>query len=109
MFERLKKLFRPVPDRRRNARIYDRPLLLLIEGYEYKTLDWSLSGFRIAAFHRPMTRLERFDGMIGAIDGEGRGEFTAEVARIAANGEIGARFLEVSSAKFAAMSRQRAG
>ena len=64
-----------------------------------------MSGFRIAGFHRALQLLERFGGEIAAVDREGRGSFTAEVARISPNGEVGARLLDISASKFAALSQ----
>jgi hypothetical protein len=95
---------RPAPEeRRRHARHRSPALTLVVEGHRYKTLDWSLGGFRIAAFHRPLAAGMRIEGTVRGVSGAKPGEFLAEVARVAPNG-IGLRLIEIASATFVAMA-----
>jgi len=102
----LSALFRRAPrnDRRQNRRIYDRPLKIKIEGKTYKTLDWSLGGFRIKGYHRPLEIGERIAGKVGVPHGARNGDIVVEIMRATDNGEVGVRFLEISPRSFVAMA-----
>lgn len=80
-----------------------RPLCLWVEGSAYETLDWSASGARINAARTALAVGDFFAGTIEAIGSEGPGQFTAEVVRRDAAGEIGFRFIEVSALTLLAM------
>jgi len=94
----------PQADRRHHRRVYDRPIKLQMENRPYDTLDWSLGGFRINGFHRPVEVGERLPGNIGPVDGVKVGDFVVEVVRTTDDGDMGVRFVEISSEIFLAMS-----
>jgi len=91
-------------ERRRHRRVYDRPIKVNLEDKVYKTLDWSLGGFRINGFHRELERGEKLNGIIGPIARVKPGECIVEVVRIAENGDIGVRFIEIAPRIFVAMA-----
>lgn len=94
----------PQTDRRHHRRVYDRPLKVRVEGNQYDTLDWSLGGFKINGYHRSLEIGERLTGKIGPVDGIIAGVFVVEVVRTTDDGEVGVRFIEISSEIFLAMS-----
>lgn len=94
----------PHTDRRHHRRVYDRPIKVRVEGRRYDTLDWSLSGFRINDYHRTLEYGDRLSGTIGPLDGIKAGDFVVEVVRTTDNGDVGVRFIEISSEIFLAMS-----
>ena len=90
-------------ERRAHRRIYDRPLFLEFDGKKHKTLDWSAGGFRLAG---PLAHARERDRVSGKIrmGGPGTtGDFTAEVVRIADNGDVAMRLLEISPRTFLSM------
>ncbi len=98
-------------DRRKHARITTPSLQLKIDGRKYRTLDWSLGGLRINGFHADVKPRDRLSGTIagvGGVGGGGPGEFVAEVMRVAENGDVSVRLLEISPAIFLAMGGLRA-
>ncbi len=99
-------LFRRVPhkDRRKNRRNFDRPLKLKVEGRTYQTLDWSLGGFRIKDYHRPLEIGERITGKVSLPYGGHVGDFVAEIVRATEDGDVGVRILEITSRTFVAMA-----
>jgi PilZ domain len=99
---------RAVSERRHYFRHEGRPLRIEIEHQHYRTLDWSLGGCRIAAFHRPLTQGERLHGKLGPARGTKSGQFVAEVMHVSADGKIGLRWTEITSTSFFALSRFRA-
>ncbi len=102
----LQSLTGPTPqtDRRHHRRVYDRPINVRMEGKQYDTLDWSLGGFRINGYHRTIEIGERLSGKIGPVNGIKSGDFVAVVVRTVDDGDVGVRFLEISSDVFLAMS-----
>jgi hypothetical protein len=107
----LKQLFSPRrknderhDERRRHRRIYGRPIKVVLEDKSYKTLDWSLGGFRINNFHRELKRGERLNGVIGPFARVKPGECVVEIVRVAENGDIGAKFVEIAPKIFVAMA-----
>ena len=80
-----------------------RPLVLKIDGKKYRTVDWSLGGFRINGFHESGKPRDEVSGTIGG-GGMRRGEFVAEILRVSASGEVRMRLLEVTPATFLAMA-----
>lgn len=95
-------------DRRRNSRIYDRPLKVRVEGKTYKTHDWSLGGFRIKHYHRHLEVGERISGKISLPRGPKAGDIVVEVMRATDNGDVGVRFLEITPRIFVAMGGLKA-
>jgi len=91
-------------ERRRHRRIYGRPIKVVLEDQSYKTLDWSLGGFRIKNFHRDLKRGERLSGVIGPFARVKSGECVVEIVRVAENGDIGAKFVEIAPKIFVAMA-----
>ncbi len=88
-------------ERRKHAREHGPQLKLKIDGATYDTLDWSLGGFRMATNGIDAKPGDLIEGGIKAPSGAGRGEFSARVMRITDDGEIGARWLEMSGDLFA--------
>ncbi len=95
-------------DRRKHARNTTPSLELKIDGRKYRTLDWSLGGLRINGFHVDVKPRDRLSGTIAGVSGVGPGEFVAEVLRVAENGDVSVRLLEISPAIFLAMGGLRA-
>ncbi len=94
----------PQTDLRHHRRVYDRPIKVRVEGKQYDTLDWSLGGFLINGYHRPLEIGECLSGKIGPVDGVKAGDFIVEVVRTIDDGDVGVRFIEISSEIFLAMS-----
>ena len=105
-FAMLQKLFaRKSPaDRRAHRRVYDRPIAVRLEDKAYKTLDWSLGGFRINGYHRELAVGVRLAGTIGPVNGARAGECLVEVVRLTDNGDVGLKFIEISPKVFVAMA-----
>ena len=87
-------------ERRKHARKYGPQFKLTIDGTVYDTLDWSLGGFRVAANGIEAKLGDLLEGELEAPKGRGKGVFTARVVRVA-DGDIGARWLEMSGYLFA--------
>ena len=107
MLNRILQSFReltPQTDRRSHRHVYDRPIKVRVEGNKYETLDWSLGGFRIKGYHRTLEIGERLSGKIGPVDGIKAGDFVVDVVRTSDDGDVGVRFIEISSEIFLAMS-----
>lgn len=106
----LSTLFKRAPknDRRENRRIYDRPLKVRVEGKTYKTLDWSLGGFRIKGYHRPLEVGERIPGKVDVPHGARAGDIVVEIMRATDDGDVGVRFLEITPKSFVAMAGLKA-
>lgn len=94
-------------DRRKHARNTAPSLELKIDGHKYRTLDWSLGGLSINGFHADVKPRDRLSGTISGV-GVDPGEFVAEVLRVAENGDVSVRLLEISPAIFLAMGGLRA-
>jgi hypothetical protein len=94
-------------ERRRHRRNYGHSLSLTIEGKRYETLDWSLGGFRIADFHRPVAPCQQ---IVGKVTGRGvrDGEFTAAIVRTPVGGEVGCRWLDISCVTMMSMANIKA-
>jgi hypothetical protein len=80
---------------------------LVIEGKRYKTLDWSLGGFRIAGFADTTRPRAKIAGVVQDGWAFAGGDFTAELCW-SREGEAGFRFLDISSRTFLSMAH-RAG
>ncbi|MFQ5955807.1 MAG: PilZ domain-containing protein [Kiloniellales bacterium] len=90
-------------ERRAHHRIYDQPLILEFYGKKHKTHDWSAGGFRLAGPFAHARVRDRVSGEIRTGGSGTTGAFTAEVVRIADNGEVAMRLLEVSPGTFLSM------
>lgn len=98
----------PLSDRRQNSRIYDRPLKVRVEGKTYKTLDWSLGGFRIKGYHRHLEVGERISGKVSLPHGASAGDIVIEIMRVTDDSDVGVRFLEITPRTFVAMGGLKA-
>ena len=91
-------------ERRQYPRTRDPALRLVIEGEKYPTIDWSLGGFLIGGYHRDIALRETITGKIRSRGGVVGGEFTAKVARKTDDGQVGFRFIEITSKTWMSMS-----
>jgi hypothetical protein len=93
-------------ERRRYTR-FTSPSLTLVSGPKrYTTLDWSMSGCRIAGRNGALQQ-ERLDGSMFIEGKETHGEFTAEVMRRTDTGELGLRWVTLSGSITATMAECR--
>ncbi len=100
MMQRLAAWWRQA-DRRAYRRQRGDAVRISVSGRRHTVLDWSLGGFRIEAHGLQTRRGERIDG---AIDYRGcHGEFGAEVME-SSDGEVSARFLEITPRVLLAMT-----
>ena len=81
-------------DRRRHARNLSRPLEVWFGDQRYFSLDWSRSGVCINPRRIVVQRGDLVTGYAGHLSEARLGRFTAVVARVGQNGEIGMRFLK---------------
>lgn len=96
-------------ERRQHPRITHKPLIVSIGRHDYKTVDWSLGGFRLAKLHGAPRPGLRLSGEIDGLRAAKPGRFVAEVVHVTDDGEVGTRFLEISPAFFIAMSEAAGG
>ena len=92
-------------DRRQHERIKSPRLTLRIESQKYRTLDWSLGGFRIGPFHRRLGAKETLTGTIESMAGLLRETFEADITRITEEGDVCCRFLVLPKAVLKAMAK----
>ena len=92
-------------DRRARSRIEGRSIRLVIDGTRYKMLDWSLGGFRIAGFDRTLSVSEEVAGEVLGSRWVAGGAFTAELCW-SRDGQVGFRFLDISSRTFLSMTHR---
>jgi hypothetical protein len=94
-------------ERRHHPR-FSSPTLTLVAGPKrFSTLDWSLSGCRIAQPASLLRFHDRVDGTL-FIEGENRdGEFLAEVTRRNESGDVGLRWLTLTGSITAAMAEYK--
>ena len=90
-----------LPDRRRSPRFSKPALWVELDGWRYKTCDWSLGGFRIGECRKPTRPRDRVRGRLEGIGCVG--SFTAEVVRVGEDGTLAGRFLEITPAILMAM------
>ena len=85
-------------ERRLHPRPHSPPLTVTIGSDVYEALDWSLGGCRLTAEPGRFFPKQKLEGRID-LDGPKRasGDFTAEVVRATAAGDIGLRWLELST------------
>ena len=95
-------------ERRQFARHAGTSLTVQVEGHKYKTLDWSLGGFRLPSFHHPIQPKERFSGRLTPARGGTPGEFTAEVVWVKEDGHCGVKLIEITPATFLSMASLKA-
>ena len=92
-------------ERRQHVRITSLSLVMRIDGRRFETVDWSLGGFWIAGFRGGSHKGAVLSGTIKHPDASA-GEFVAEVV-VANDGDIRARFMEITPAVFVAMGGLR--
>ncbi len=80
-------------ERCQHPRHVARRLTLRFEDHNYKTTDWSIGGFRISAFHRPVRPVDRLEGSVVTWGGLKQEAFEAAVVRLSRAGEVSCRFL----------------
>ncbi len=71
-------------------------LSLRFEGHNYKTTDWSIGGFRISGFHRPVRPGEKLEGSVITWGGLKNEAFKADVLRLTPEGDVCFRFLTLT-------------
>ena len=80
-------------------------LTLRFEDHKYKTTDWSIGGFQIGRFHRPVRVGETLEGSVVTWRGLKHEAFKADVLRLGSEGDVSCRFLTVTRAIVNAMQR----
>ncbi len=79
--------------RRQRPRHVARRLTLRFEDHNYKTIDWSIGGFRISDFHRPVRPGETLEGSVVTWGGLKKEAFKAVVLRLTREGYVCCSFL----------------
>lgn len=92
-------------EKRRHRRHVSPPLTLHFEGHRYRTRDWSIGGFRLDAFHRPLKPGDTLQGSVKTLFGLASEDFEADVVRPIAEGGYGCRFLTLPRAVLGAAGR----
>ncbi len=90
-----------IPDereRRQHSRHVAPRLTLRFEDHNYKTIDWSIGGFRISDFHRPVRPGETLEGSVVTWGGLKKEAFKADVLRLSREGDVCCRFLTLPCA-----------
>ncbi len=80
-------------ERRQHPRHVARRLTLRFEDHNYKTTNWSVGGFRISDFHRPVRPVDRLEGSVVTWGGLKQEAFEAAVVRLTPEGDVCCRFL----------------
>lgn len=88
-------------ERRRYRRVSALVLRVTIEGVRYKTSDWSLGGFRLAAGPENRPIGEHVTGTVRIGMAGISGPFAAEIVRQDDEGGVAFRFIDISSRVFA--------
>jgi hypothetical protein len=91
-------------ERREHSRQQVPRLTVKIDGRKYGAIDWSMGGCRINAPAAALQVKQKVDGQVTLDGADGRGKFIAEIVRVAADGDIGLRWLELSPNIFVAMA-----
>jgi hypothetical protein len=93
-------------DRRAHPRRRDPAITLVVDGRRIETVDWSLGGCNLVATEVGAGPFRPRDTITGTLRlaRVPDGQFVAEIARLTDDGELGLRWLEISTATFAAMS-----
>ena len=92
-------------ERRQHPRYVAPRLTLRFEDHNYKTTDWSIGGFRISGFHRPVRPGETLEGSVVTWGGLKKEAFEADVLRLDPEGDVYCRFLTLTRAIMNAMQR----
>jgi len=79
--------------KRQRPRHVARQLTLRFEDHNYKTIDWSIGGFRIGGFHRPVLPRDTLEGGVVTWGGLKKEAFKAVVVRLTQEGEVCCSFL----------------
>ena len=90
--------------KRRPKRISIPAITLTIEGKAYETTNWSMSGFRLESFKRPVSVGETLKGQIGELGYSSGGGFSASVVRLTEAGGFGACWSDIERDIYTAMS-----
>lgn len=88
-------------ERRRYRRVSTLVLRVTIDGVRYKSRDWSLGGFRLAAGPTNKAVGEHVTGTVRIGLAGLSGPFAAEVVRQDEEGSVAFRFIDISSRVFA--------
>lgn len=91
-------------ERRLHARYGSDALRVVIGTRRYRTLDWSLGGFKLEGCKLALAPDDQVRGRI-AFKNKMRGKFVAKVTHVGEAGEIGFRFVEVSPQVLLSMGR----
>ncbi len=83
-------------ERRQHPRHVARRLKLRFEDHNDKTTDWSIGGFRISDFHRPVRPGETLEGSVVTWGGLMKEAFKADVLRLNPEGDVCCRFLTLT-------------
>ena len=98
----------------RNQRQFERhdsgpQLTIRIEKIKYKTIDWSIGGFRINMPEATVTKGDVIDGeIVGGIRRVKDRKISMRVARIKDNGDVGFQITELSHEAFSALNELNA-
>ena len=92
-------------ERRQHPRHVMPRLTLRFEDHNYKTTDWSIGGFQISGFHRPVRPGETLEGSVVTWGGLKQEAFKADVLRLGPEGDVSCRLLTVTRAIVSAMQR----
>jgi len=91
---------------RRDRRYPVPPILVRIQGRDYKSLNWSLGGFRIEARDLGLAVGDGIAGSLHMIQIDHTCDFTAEIIWAdREEGDVGARFVEIAPDGLAALDR----
>ena len=91
--------------RRQHPRYVAPRLTLRFEDHNYKTTEWSIGGFRISGFHRPVRPGEKLEGSVVTWGGLKKEAFEADVLRLDPEGDVCCRFLTLTRTIVNAMQR----
>jgi len=89
-------------DRRTHPRITGPQIVLHVDDKQLRSLNWSLGGFLVEGLTGLLPG-DRIEGELSPPKGGHKGDFSAEVVRIAAKGIVGARFINIDSRTFLAL------
>ena len=99
-------------DRRQHGRFGRPSLRVRYHGRRVRAGDWSLGGCLLPIpeppFDPPLRVGDTFEGRISGIGLGNSGDFLAEVVRIAGDGKVGLRWLELDSHVFLVLSGHNA-
>ena len=105
----LRRIVRTSFDRlefRRDRRYPVPPILVRIQSRDYKSVNWSLGGFRIDARDLGLVVGDGIAGSLHMIDIDHTCDFTAEIVWAdREEGEVGARFVEIAPDCLVALDR----